>query len=107
MKYLILCLATAALAMPGTARAQISTPTSATPPDTTVTAPGARAKKPQRVCRERSRPGSHLSNVVCKTPEEWAQLQSDFDDQDEVGIPGNRTLTSREINRSPKNRVPF
>ena len=104
MKYLILCLAATGLAIAGAAAAQASTPTSATPETTMVTAPGAKPKKPKRVCRERGRSGSHLTNVVCKTPEEWAALQSDVDDQDEYGIPGNRTSTARALNVSPLNK---
>jgi hypothetical protein len=107
MKSLILCLTAAGLATAGAASAQPSSPVEATPSTTMVTAPGAKPKKEKRVCRERMRSGSHLSNVVCKTPDEWAALQADVDDQDEYGIPGNKVATGREINRSPPNRVPF
>ncbi len=70
-------------------------------------AAAAKPKKEQKVCRERMRSGSHLSNITCKTPEEWARLQAETDDQDEYGIPGNRNDTSRRIDTAPPNRVPF
>jgi hypothetical protein len=100
MKILALCLSAGALVLAGGAAARTSTPTPATPGTTVVTAPA----KVKRVCRERGRAGSHITNVVCKTPEEWAALQADVDDQDEYGIPGNKTATGRAINRSPLNR---
>lgn len=100
MRIFSLCLASASLALTGAAAAQ-------TPATTSTEATPVKPKKPKRVCRERGRPGSHLSNVVCKTPDEWAALQQDFDDQDEFGIPGSKVTTSREMNVSPPNRVPF
>jgi hypothetical protein len=92
MKVLILCLTAGALISAGVA-AQASVPASTQ----------AKPAKPKvkRVCRERMRSGSHLSNVVCKTPEEWARLQADVDDQDEYGVPGNKTATGRAIDRGP------
>jgi|GEM_PF-2249628 len=104
MSYLAALLAASALAVAGSAAAQTSTPTTATPERTTVTAPGAKPAKEKRVCRERGRAGSHLSNRVCKTPAEWAALQSDVDDQDEYGIPGARTASGRAIDHGmPRN----
>lgn len=97
MNRLALCLSLVSVGLAGTAAAQTSTPTTATPEDTTVTAPGAKPAKEKRVCRERGRAGSHLANRVCKTPAEWAALQSDVDDQDEYGIPGARVATGRAI----------
>jgi hypothetical protein len=98
MKYLALCLTAVTLIMAGAATAQAAS---------SDQADGARPKKEKRVCRERQRSGSHLSNVVCKTPEQWARLQAEFDDQDQYGIPGNRGKTARDMNVSPQNRVPF
>ena len=97
MKYVILCLAAVALGSPGAALAQTQEPTTATPANTTVTAP--KTKKEKKVCRERMRSGSHLSNIVCKTPEQWAELQEQFDSEAEYGIPGNRVASGRAINR--------
>ena len=97
MRYLISCLAVAALGAAGAANAQTSTPTTATPPNTTVTAP--KSQKVKRVCRERQRSGSHLPNIVCKTPEQWAELQEQYDSEGEYGIPGNKVSTGRSVNR--------
>jgi hypothetical protein len=102
MKYLALCLTAVALATAGAASAQSSAPGGATSADA-VGAPRGKPAKPKKVCRERMRSGSHLTNVVCKTPEQWAELQAEFDDQAEYGIPGNRVMTAREINVSPLN----
>ena len=93
MKYLILGLTTGALALAGTSAAQ------ATPSPASTEATAAKPKKVKRVCRERMRSGSHLPNVVCKTPEEWAQLQQDFDDEAEYGFPGNKTSSGRAVDR--------
>lgn len=99
MKYLALCFALASVGLSGPAAAeQNSAPTVATPEDTTVTAPGAKPKKDKKVCRERMRSGSHLSNIVCKTPEQWAELQEQLDTEAEYGIPGNRTASGRAVN---------
>ena len=106
MKYLALCLGSGALALAGSASAGTSAPTTATPATTVVSAPRAKTKKPQRVCRERQRSGSHLSNIVCKTAEEWAALQSEVDDQDEYGVPGNRAMTTRTLDVTPGNIDP-
>jgi hypothetical protein len=98
MKYLFLCIAAGALALAGgAAAAPTETPTPATPGTTVVTAPGK--KKTQRVCRERQRSGSHLTNIVCKTPEQWAELQDQLDTEAELGIPGNKTATGRAVDR--------
>jgi hypothetical protein len=105
MKILALCLASGALVLAGTAAAQTSTPTTATPPNTTVTAP-AKPKKEKRVCRERGRSGSHLSNIVCKTPEQWAELEEQLDTEAEYGIPGNKVSTGRAIDRGPPRSGP-
>ncbi len=96
MNFPALSLTAAALALAGAADAQTATPTPATPDTTVVTAPAK--KKTQRVCRERQRSGSHLTNIVCKTPEQWAELQENLDTEAELGIPGNRTATGRAIN---------
>jgi hypothetical protein len=93
-----LCFSLALMVTAGSAVAQGSTPTIATPEDTTVTAPGAKPKKEKKVCRERMRSGSHLPNIVCKTPEQWAELQEQLDTDAELGIPGNKVSTGREIN---------
>jgi hypothetical protein len=97
IRYLALGLAACTLGTAGSAAPQTSKPTTATPPNTTVTAPRSQGEK--RVCRERTRTGSHLSNIACKTPEQWAQLQADFDEQDEYGFPGNKVSTGRSMNR--------
>jgi hypothetical protein len=98
MKKWLLYLAAGTLGAAGAAAAQTSAPTTATPETTTVTAP-AKSKKEKKVCRERGRSGSHLANVVCKTPEQWAELQEQLDTEAEYGIPGNRTATGRAMNR--------
>jgi hypothetical protein len=98
MKYSVRCLAVAAIVAAGAASAQSSGPTIATPEDTTVTAPRAQPKKDKKVCRERMRSGSHLTNIVCKTPEQWAQLQEQLDTEAEYGIPGNKVSSGRAIN---------
>jgi hypothetical protein len=95
MKHLSLCIAAGALGTAAAAFAQA--PTVATPPNTTVTAP--KSQKAKRVCRERMRSGSHLTNVVCKTPEQWAELQEQYDSEAEYGIPGNKTATGRAMDR--------
>ncbi len=98
MKHFILCLAVGALGPGGApAAAQAPAPTTATPETTTVTAPAAKAKE-KKVCRERGRAGSHLTNIVCKTPEQWAELQEQYDSEGEYGIPGNRVATGRAVN---------
>ena len=103
MKHLVFYLAAGALATGGAAAAQ--EPTTATPPNTTVTAP-AKPKKEKKVCRERMRSGSHLSNIVCKTPEQWAELQEQFDSEAEYGIPGNKVSSGRAIDRGPPRSGP-
>ncbi len=104
--HLALCLSAGALALAGTAvAAQSPAPTPATPGTTVVTAP-VKPAKPKKVCRERGRSGSHLTNITCKTPEEWAQLQSDFDEEAEYGIPGNKVATGRMIDRGPPRSGP-
>ena len=102
MKYLALCVATAVVAMAGSASAQTSAPGGATSADA-AGGPAAKPAKQKKVCRERMRSGSHLANIVCKTPEQWAELQAEFDGQDEYGIPGNRVMTARCMNVSPLN----
>ena len=103
MKNLLFSLAVGSLGIASAATAQDSTPTTATPATTTVTAPAKPAKQ-KRVCRERHRSGSHLTNVVCKTPDEWAALQSDVDNQDEYGIPGNKVASGRALDHGmPRN----
>ncbi len=99
MKVMVSCLGACFLAVAAQAAASspASGPTVATPPNTTVTAP--KAKKQKKVCRERQRSGSHLTNITCKTPEQWAQLQEDLDTEAELGIPGNKTSSGRSINR--------
>jgi hypothetical protein len=96
MKYIIFCIAAGALGLPGAAFAQAQEPTTATPANTTVTAP--KTKKEKKVCRERMRSGSHLTNIVCKTPDQWAELQEQLDTEAEYGIPGNRTASGRALN---------
>ncbi len=98
MRRLLFCLAASGLGLAGPAVAQSSDPTIATPPNTTVTAPASRPKE-KKVCRERMRSGSHLSNVVCLTPDQWAQLQEQYDSEGEYGIPGNKTASGRAIDR--------
>jgi len=98
VKYSALCLAAAALFTADAATAQNSEPTIATPSTTIVTAPDSKAKKEKKVCRERGRSGSHLTNIVCKTPEQWAELQEQLDTEAEYGIPGNKVSTGRSIN---------
>ena len=96
MKYLLVAIAAGALGTAGATAAQPSGPTVATPEQTIVNAP----KKAKRVCRERQRSGSHLSNIVCKTPEQWAQLDQDqLDTEAEYGIPGNKTASGRAVDR--------
>jgi hypothetical protein len=92
MKYLTLCLTAVALTITSAATALSPATEQATP---------VKPKKEKRVCRERMRSGSHLSNIVCKTPGEWARLQAEFDDQDDYGIPGGKVTTGRELSRSP------
>ena len=92
MKYLALCAAAGIIALAGSAAVQAS-------PGATTQAAPAKPKKVQRVCRERQRSGSHLSNRVCKTPEEGAELQDRLDTEAELGIPGNKTATGRAIDR--------
>jgi hypothetical protein len=105
MKNLLFSLAVGSLGIAGTATAQTSTPTTATPATTTVTAPGAKPAKVKKVCRERMRSGSHLTNITCKTPAEWAALQADVDDQDEYGIPGNKVASGRALDHGMPRRT--
>ena len=98
MRNISLCMIAAGFALAGSAAAQAPTPAS------TAGTP-AKAKKPKKICRERGSAGSRLSNMVCKTPEEWAQLQTDFDDQDEYGIPGNKVATGRATNVGGTNKA--
>lgn len=97
VKYSALCLAGAALFTADAATAQSAEPTVATPSTTVVTAPAAKPKE-KKVCRERTRPGSHLTNKVCRTPEQWADMQEQLDSEAEYGIPGNRVASGRAVN---------
>lgn len=98
MNYPAFFLAAGLVIISGGAAAQSSEPTVATPSTTIVTAPDAKAKKDKKVCKERMRSGSHLTNIVCKTPEQWAELQEQLDTEAEYGIPGNKVSTGRSIN---------
>jgi hypothetical protein len=98
MKILAICLSAGALALAGTAAAQA--------PASSTQAATAQPKKPKKVCRERMRSGSHLSNITCKTPEQWAELQATFDEEAEYGIPGNKVATGRMIDRGPPRSGP-
>jgi hypothetical protein len=99
MKSLILCLALGGLGLAGGAAAQTSTATTATPPNTIVTAPAAKPKQGQRVCHIRIRSGSHFTDQVCKTPAEWAAMETPYDTEAELGVPGNKVSTGRNFNR--------
>jgi hypothetical protein len=89
MKPVTFCLAATALVIGGAAIAQPST-------DAVQT---VKPKKERKICRTQSRPGSHLSTTVCKTPQQWTAVTGDsrVDTDSEMGFPGDRVATAREM----------
>jgi hypothetical protein len=59
------------LALPSVAQ---TTPTATTPTTTTPAPNQAKPRKPKKLCRVEGMTGSHFSNSVCRTAEEWDEI---------------------------------
>ena len=93
MKFLFLGVAAGALG--------IAAPAAATD---TPQAP-SKPKKERRICKTAIRSGSNLSTTICKTRAEWAGIEANADPDDEVGVPGNRSATGRDVNVGGMNKA--
>lgn len=64
-------------------------------------------KKVKKVCRTVTRPGSHIDQTVCRTPEEWNSQTAGDDTGSLPVMPGDRVATGRALGfRGPMDTRP-
>jgi len=64
-------------------------------------------KKAKKVCRPVTRPGSHIDQTICRTPEEWAASDGADAGVGTETMPGNRATTGAQwLYRGPMDRRP-